>query len=216
MGYYFTPLTSGTARVKREVNLQVHYPPECVNFKHGIKQQVIDLMSFTLQPVDQAPRMNHDKYTDAYVASILKATRVIAVVGASPERNRPSFSVMQFLQKRGFRIIPVNPRAAGEIILGEKMYATLADVPVRIDMVDVFRKSDAVVPVAAQAIAAGAKYLWMQLGVRNDEAARLAEAAGLKVVMNRCSKIEHGRLSGQIGWMGVDTGVINNSRRRHI
>lgn len=160
--------------------------------------------------------MNHERYTDAYVAGILKATKVIAVVGASPERNRPSFSVMQFLQKRGFRIIPVNPRVAGEILLGEKVYASLADVPVAIDMVDVFRKSDAVVPVAADAIAAGAKYLWMQLGVRNAEAARLAEAAGLKVVMDRCSKIEHGRLSGQIGWMGVDTGVINNSRRRHI
>ena len=160
--------------------------------------------------------MQHNNYSDAYIASILKSTRVIAVVGASTERNRPSYSVMQFLQKRGFRIIPINPRAAGEILLGEKVYASMTEVPFAIDMVDVFRKSDAVGPVVEEAIAVKAKHVWMQLSVRNDDAAKLAEAAGLNVVMDRCSKIEFGRLSGQIGYMGVDTGIINNSRRRQI
>ena len=160
--------------------------------------------------------MQHDSYSDAYLAGILRDSRVIAVVGASPERNRPSYSVMQFLQKRGFRIIPVNPRAAGQMLLGEKIHASLGEVAVPIDMVDIFRKSDAVVPIVEEAIAVKAKFIWMQLEVRNDAAARLAEAAGLKVVMNRCSKIEYGRLSGQIGFMGVSTGIINNSRRRQL
>ncbi len=160
--------------------------------------------------------MQDENYKDEDIARILKATKTIAVVGASPERNRPSYSVMQFLQKRGFRIIPVNPRAAGETILGEKVYASLADIPFPVDMVDIFRTSDAAGQVADEAIAIKAKCVWMQLGVRNPPAAARARAAGLDVVMDRCSKIEYGRLSGQIGFMGVDTGIINNSRRRRV
>ncbi len=160
--------------------------------------------------------MTNAQYSDDYIARILKQTRTIAVVGASPERNRPSYSVMQFLQKRGFRIIPVNPRAVGGLILGEKVYDSLAGIPFPIDMVDIFRTSDAAGQVTDEAIAIGAKCVWMQLGVRNEAAAERAGAAGLDVVMDRCSKIEHGRLSGHIGWMGVDTGIINNSRRRRV
>lgn len=160
--------------------------------------------------------MHDENYRDEDLAKILKATKTIAVVGGSPERNRPSYSVMQFLQKRGFRIVPVNPRAAGETILGEKVYASLADIPFPIDMVDIFRTSDAAGQVSDEAITVKAKFVWMQLGVRNDAAAARARAAGLQVVMDRCSKIEFGRLSGQIGFMGVDTGIINNSRRRRV
>lgn len=160
--------------------------------------------------------MNTESYDDSDIARILKATKTIAVVGGSPERNRPSYSVMQFLQKRGFRIVPVNPRAADETILGEKVYGSLAEIPFPIDMVDIFRTSDAAGQVTDEAIAIGAKFVWMQLGVRNDAAAARARAAGLEVVMDRCSKIEYGRLSGQIGYMGVDTGIINNSRRRRV
>ena len=160
--------------------------------------------------------MENEIYSDELIGNILKATRTIAVVGGSPERNRPSYSVMQFLQKRGFRIVPVNPRATGETILGEKVYATLADIPFPVDMVDIFRTSDAAGQISDEAIAIKAKFVWMQLGVRDPAAAARARAAGLKVIMDRCSKIEYGRLSGQIGFMGVDTGIINNSRRRRV
>ncbi|MFZ5913693.1 MAG: CoA-binding protein [Pseudomonadota bacterium] len=160
--------------------------------------------------------MENEQYSDEKLSKILKATKTIAVVGASPEPNRPSYSVMQFLQKRGFRIVPVNPRATGQTILGEKVYASLAEIPFPVDMVDVFRASDAAGQVTDEAIAIKAKCVWMQLGVRNPAAAARARAAGLDVVMDRCSKIEYGRLSGQIGFMGVDTGIINNSRRRSV
>lgn len=160
--------------------------------------------------------MDTEKYNDADIGRILKAVKTIAVVGASPEVNRPSYSVMQFLQKRGFRIIPVNPRAAGQTILGEKVYNSLTEIPFPIDMVDIFRTSDAAGQVTDEAIAIGVKCVWMQLGVRNDAAAARARAAGITVIMDRCSKIEYGRLSGQIGFMGVDTGIINNSRHRRV
>lgn len=160
--------------------------------------------------------MDHDRYDDAYIREILRETKVIAMVGASSNWNRPSYFAMKYLQRKGFRVIPVNPREAGNKILGETVYATLADIPESIDMVDVFRNSEAAGAVADDAIAVGAKTLWMQLGVRNDEAATRAEAAGLKVVMNRCPKIEFGRLSREIGWMGINTGVISSKRRSKI
>lgn len=160
--------------------------------------------------------MDHDRYDDAYIREILRDTKVIAMVGASSNWNRPSYFAMKYLQRKGFRVIPVNPREAGNKILGETVYAALADIPEPIDMVDVFRNSEAAGPVADDAIAVGAKTLWMQLGVRNDEAATRAEAAGLKVVMNRCPKIEFGRLSREIGWMGINTGVISSKRRSKI
>lgn len=160
--------------------------------------------------------MNHDSYADDYLRDVLRRTRTVAMVGASPHWNRPSYFVMKYLQAKGFRVIPVNPRAAGETILGERCYAALGEIPVPIDMVDVFRTSDAAPGIVEDAIKIGAKTVWMQIGVRHDEAARHAEAAGLNVVMNRCPKIEYSRLCGELGWSGADTGVISSRRRRPI
>ncbi len=158
--------------------------------------------------------MDHDRYTDQYLRGILERVRTIAMVGASPHWNRPSYFAMKYLQDKGFRVIPVNPRARGQTILGETVYGTLAEIPGPVDMVDVFRNSAAAGPLAGQAIAIGAKVLWMQLGVRNDEAAATAEAAGLQVVMNRCPKIEYSRLHGELAWSGVNTGIISSRRRK--
>lgn len=162
--------------------------------------------------------MDHSSYPEAYIRGILRSVKVIAMVGASANWNRPSYFAMKYLQEKGYSVIPVNPKeaAAGAVILGEKTYATLDEIPVAVDMVDCFRVSDAILPIAKDAIRIGAKVLWMQLGVLNDEAAALAEAAGLKVVMNRCPKIEYGRLSREIGWLGVNTGVISSRRSRAI
>jgi predicted CoA-binding protein len=151
--------------------------------------------------------MNHDVYSDAYIRDILVTHRTIAMVGASPNTSRPSYFAMKYLKAKGFRVIPVNPGQAGQEILGEKVYASLAEIEEPVDIVDVFRNSKAALGITQEAIRMGAKVVWMQLGVRNDEAAKLAEAAGLKVVMNRCPKIEYGRLSGELNWAGV------NSRR---
>jgi uncharacterized protein len=138
--------------------------------------------------------LNHDSYPDTYLRGILEGVQTIAVVGASPRRERPSHGVMAYLQRRGYRTIPVNPNAAGETINGERCYASLAEVPEPIDMVDVFRRPEAAGGVVDDAIQAGAKVVWMQLGVRDDAAAARAETAGLKVVMNRCPAIEIPRL----------------------
>lgn len=156
----------------------------------------------------------HDSYSDDYLRAVLRSVRVIAMVGASPNWNRPSYFVMKYLQAKGFRVIPVNPTAAGQEILGEKVHATLADIAEPVDMVDIFRRSDQVGPIVDEAIRIGAKVVWMQLTVRNDEAAAKAEAAGLKVVMNRCPKIEYGRLSGELSWSGVNSEIISSKRRK--
>ena len=135
--------------------------------------------------------MNHDSYSEDYIRGILREVQTIAMVGASPNWNRPSYFAMKYLQAKGYRVIPVNPREAGKDILGEKVYASLAEIPVKVDMVDCFRNSEAIPPIADEAIRIGAKVLWMQLGVRHDEAAAKAEAAGLKVVMNRCIAVTY-------------------------
>lgn len=140
--------------------------------------------------------MNHDFYSDDYLRGILESVRTIAVVGASPKSDRPSHGVMRFLQRSGYRAIPVNPTSAGETINGERCRATLADIGEPVDMVDIFRRSEHAGAVVDEAIAIGAKVVWMQLGVRDDEAAARAEKAGLKVVMNRCPAIERPRLIG--------------------
>ena len=160
--------------------------------------------------------MTHDSYSDDYLRGILRRTKVIAMVGASPNWNRPSYFVMKYLQGKGFRVIPVNPRAAGEEILGEPVVASLTDIGVPVDMVDVFRASDAAPAIVEDAIRIGAKTVWMQIGVRHDEAAARAEAAGLDVVMNRCPKIEYSRLCGELGWSGVNTGIISSRRRKQV
>src|SRR5580698_11600159 len=149
-------------------------------------------------------------YSDAKIRSILERVKTIAMVGASSNWNRPSYFVMKYLQGKGYRVIPVNPGTAGQQLLGEKIYASLRDIPDKIDMVDVFRASDQVGPIVDDAIAIGAKVVWMQLGVRNDAAAEKAEAAGIEVVMNRCPKIEFGRLCGELSWSGVNSGIIRN------
>lgn len=154
------------------------------------------------------------QYADADLRRIFRDTRTVAMVGASPKWVRPSHFVFRYLQQKGFRVIPVNPQNAGEQILGETVYARLADVPVKVDLVDVFRNSEAAGPITDEAIAIGARVVWMQLTVRNDEAAARARAAGLEVVMNRCLKIEYGRLFGELGWCGVNTGVISSKRLR--
>ncbi len=154
------------------------------------------------------------QYDDGDLRRIFRESRVVAMVGASPNWVRPSHFVFRYLQQKGFRVVPVNPRNAGEEMLGEKVYASLQDVPVKVDVVDVFRNSEAAGPITDEAIAIGAKVVWMQLTVRNDAAAARARAAGLRVVMNRCLKIEYGRLFGELGWCGVNTGVISSKRLR--
>ena len=141
---------------------------------------------------------------------ILRDNRTIAVVGLSANWYRPSFFAAKYLQEHGYRVVPVNP--AYDSVLGEKCYPSLRDIPFEVDIVDCFRRSEEIAALADEAIAIGAKVLWMQLGVRNEEARRKAEAAGLEVVEDRCMKIEHARLFGGLGWAGVDTKVISSKR----
>jgi predicted CoA-binding protein len=157
--------------------------------------------------------MNHDAYSDAYIRDILARSRTIAMVGASPNTSRPSYFAMKYLKQKGFRVIPVNPGQAGKQILGERAVATLGEIDEPVDIVDIFRASDAALAITRDAIAIGAKVVWMQLGVRNDQAAELAEAAGLQVVMNRCPKIEYGRLSGELAWAGVNSRTLSSRRQ---
>jgi hypothetical protein len=160
--------------------------------------------------------MNHDTYSDDYIAAILGGARVFAFIGASANTSRPSYFAMKYLLSKGYTVIPVNPGLAGQELLGQKVYARLEEVPVPVDVVDIFRNSEAALGIVRDAIALKDKLalgvIWMQLGVRNDIAAEEAEAAGLKVVMNRCPKIEYGRLSGEIGWAGVNSRVLSSQR----
>jgi predicted CoA-binding protein len=158
--------------------------------------------------------MDHNSYSDSYIRGILNTVKTIAMVGASEKENRPSFFAFKYLLERGYKMIPVNPGHAGEEILGQKIYARLADIPVPVDMVDIFRASKYALPIVQEALALNPRpqVIWMQLGVRNDEAAALAEANGMKVVMNRCPKIEYGRLSSEIAWMGVNTRTISSKK----
>jgi predicted CoA-binding protein len=160
--------------------------------------------------------MNHDAYPDSYIRGILNTVKTIAMVGISPKDNRPSYFAFKYLLERGYRMIPVNPGQAGKEILGQKVYGKLADIPEPVDMVDIFRASPFALPVVQEAIALKPKpqVIWMQLTVRNDAAARLAEDAGMKVVMNRCPKIEYGRLSSEIGWIGVNSRMLSSKRAK--
>ena len=159
------------------------------------------------------PAAFSDHYEDTYLRKILRDTKIIAMVGASANWNRPSYFAMKYLLDRGYKVIPVNPAAVGQEILGQKVYASLDELPAKADMVDIFRNSGAAGPITDDAIRHGAKVVWMQLGVVNEAAAERAEKAGLKVVMNRCPKIEHSRLAGTIEWHGIASGVISSKKR---
>lgn len=153
----------------------------------------------------------HESYTNREITDVLRSVNSVAIVGISANSIRPSFFVAKYLLDKGYRVIPVNPGQAGREILGQMTYARLADVPEPIDMVDIFRGSNAVPGVVEEILSLKPlpSVIWMQLTVRHDEAARVAEAAGIRVVMNRCPKIEYARLSGEIGWNGVNSGVIS-------
>jgi hypothetical protein len=158
--------------------------------------------------------MDHDTYPDSYIRGILNTVKTIAMVGISPKDVRPSYFAFKYLLERGYRMIPVNPGQVGGDILGQPVYAKLADIPEPLDMIDVFRAPQYAPAIVEEALALEPRprVIWMQLGIRNDEAARLAEASGLKVVMDRCPKIEYGRLSSEIGWMGVNTRMLSARR----
>jgi predicted CoA-binding protein len=154
--------------------------------------------------------MNHNSYDDNYVRGILNTVKTIAMVGISANTSRPSYFAFKYLLERGYRMIPVNPGLAGQELLGQKVYAKLLDIPEPVEMVDVFRASRYALGVVQEALTLKPRpqVIWMQLGVRDDEAAKLAEESGIKVVMNRCPKIEYGRLSSEIAWMGVNTRTL--------
>lgn len=155
-------------------------------------------------------------YPDTLIKTILRSVKTIAMVGASGNEIRPSYFAMMYLLNKGYKIIPVNPGMAGKEILGQKVYASLAEVPGPVDMVDIFREAQYAPAIVREALAEkdrlGLKYIWMQLGVVSEEAAKLAEDAGLTVIMDRCPKIEHGRFSGELGWMGINRKVIDNRK----
>jgi predicted CoA-binding protein len=159
-----------------------------------------------------------ETYTNADLLRILRGVKTIAMVGASAKWQRPSYFVMKYFQGKGYRVIPINPGLAGQEILGETVYASLSDAPGPYEMVDVFRNSEAALGVTQDAIALkdakGIEVVWMQLGVVNEEAAALGRAAGLDVVMDRCPKIEFGRLNAELSWGGFDSKVISAKRRR--
>ena len=156
----------------------------------------------------------HDSYPDSVIEYVLKSVKTIALVGFSANESRPSFFVTKYLIERGYTLYPINPGLAGQEFFGARVYGSLAEVPAPIDMIDIFRHSDAAEEITNEAIALSPlpKVIWMQLGVRNDKAAEKAEAHGLTVIMNRCPKIEFGRFSGEIGWNGVNTGLISSKK----
>ena len=158
--------------------------------------------------------VDHNSYPDSYIREILRNVSSIAMVGASATWNRPSNFAMKYLLQKGFLVIPVNPSAAGQKICGETVFTDLSTLPGTVDMVDIFRPAQEAPQLVEEALKIGAKVFWMQLGIRNDVAAQRAEEAGLQVVMDRCPKIEYARLSGELGWNGINTGVISNRSRK--
>jgi uncharacterized protein len=160
--------------------------------------------------------MNHDSYDPDYIRGILKSVKTIAMVGASANSVRPSYLVMQYLLGKDYDVIPVNPGLAGQTLMGQPVYASLKDIPRAIDMVDIFRNSDAADAIVDEALTLTPlpKVIWMQLSVRNDGAAARAEAAGLKVVMDRCPKMEFGKLSGEWAWVGGNSGIVSSKRQQ--
>lgn len=162
--------------------------------------------------------MSHDRYDDSHIRGILDSVKTVAVVGASQGDDKPSMFVVKYLTERGYKVFPINPGRAGQQIAGNVVYAKLADVPEPIDMVDVFRASNAVPKVLDEVLTLSPlpKVFWMQLGVKNDEAAAKAEAAGMTAIMDRCPKIEYGRLSREINWVGVNTRTLSSKRPKRL
>jgi uncharacterized protein len=160
--------------------------------------------------------MDHDSYSSDYIRDILRSVRTIAIVGASSNDVRPSYFVLKYLLDKGYEVTPVNPVLAGTEIVGRKVYARVTDIAQEIDMVDIFRNSQAAAAITDEALTRvpPPKVIWMQLGVRNDEAAERAEKRGVKVVMNRCPKMEYGKLSGEWAWVGGYSGLISSRRQR--
>ena len=158
--------------------------------------------------------MNHDAYSDEYIREILNSVKTVAMVGASPQNVRPSYFVFKYLAERGYDMIPINPSQVGKSLVGKPFVASLREIDRPVDMVDIFRSAEHIMPVLDEVLAMPTlpKVLWLQLGVRHDEAAARAEAAGIQVVMNRCPKIEYGRLSSEIGWMGVNSRTLSSKR----
>ncbi len=157
--------------------------------------------------------MSEPTYSDALITRVLREVKTIAMVGASANPVRPSYFVYKYLKDKGYTVFPVNPTLDGQTLLGDKVYASLEEIDTPIDMVEVFRGGEAAGEITDQAITIGAKVVWMQLGVTNDAAAQRAEAAGLTVIMNRCPKMEYGRLNGEMGWVGANSRVIDNRRK---
>ncbi len=155
-------------------------------------------------------------YPDEVLRRIYRETTTIAMVGASPTWNRPSYFVMRYLQRKGYRVIPVNPRATDQLILDEQVYPDLAAVPIPIDVVDVFRRPEDTPAIAEAAARIGARVLWLQLGIRNPDAGTIAGLAGLTYIEDRCMKIEYGRLSGELAWSGINTGLLSSRRARPV
>ena len=153
------------------------------------------------------------EYSDELMKRVLGSVKTVAVVGVSASEAKPSHFVMKYMQGKGYRCIPVNPGLAGQTLLGEKVYPDLKSIPEAVDMVDIFRNSEAAGAVTDDAIAIGAKVVWMQLGVINDAAAKRAEDAGLIVIMDRCPKMEYSRFSGEFGWVGRNSRIIDNRRK---
>lgn len=155
-------------------------------------------------------------YSDGYIKTLLADVKTVAIVGASANWNRPSFFVMKYMLSKGYKVFPINPAVAGSQILGERVYSSLSDLPETVDMVDIFRNPEAAAEITDDAVKHGAKVVWMQLGVQNDAAAARAESSGLRVVMDRCPKIEFSRLFGELSWHGFDSGVISSKRRKAV
>lgn len=156
---------------------------------------------------------DHSHYPDTYIHSILSYVKSIAIVGVSDNWTRPSFFAMKYLQQKGYKFYPVNPVTKADEILGEPVYSSLDEIPVTVDMVEIFRNSDDAAKITEDAIDHGAKIVWMQLGVNNEEAALQAEKNSVRVIMNRCPKIEYSRLNGELSWHGFNSGIISSKRR---
>ncbi len=156
------------------------------------------------------------RYPDELLLGIYRGSTTIAMVGASPNWNRPSYFVMRYLQRKGFRVVPVNPRALDAPILGERVYPDLGSIPFAVDVVDVFRRPEDTPAIARDAVAIGARVLWLQLGITNPETATIAGLAGLTVIEDHCMKIEYGRLGGELAWNGINTRVITSRRQRAL